>query len=139
MTKPLSVSFPPVKKLHNSRQPFRGRNVGPTLQYTHLNIASGDDEKSFTQNTLNSTGGAPLSTIQPKYIVQRNDTQGRLHSRVPQQPLAQFDQDFMYNFIEMSLPSLFKIAAISFRDSTTGRTTLKVPLRKTHTLDASIN
>jgi len=45
----------------------------------------------------------------------------------------------MYNFIEMSLPSLFKIAAISFQDSTTGRTTLKVPLRKTHTPDASIN
>ena len=47
MTEPLSISFPPVKKLHNSRQPFRGRNVGPTLQYTHLNIASGDDEKMF--------------------------------------------------------------------------------------------
>lgn len=45
------------------------------------------------------------------------------------------DQDFMYNFAETSLPSLFTMVAISFHDSTTGRITLKVPLKKTHTLN----
>jgi hypothetical protein len=47
----------------------------------------------------------------------------------------EFGHDFMYNFVGVtSPPSLFTIAAISFRDSNKGRITLKVPLMKTHTL-----